>query len=109
MTKKLFFGDVRRLLSEDLIEQSNSPWRAQPFVITPENHGKRLVIDYSQTINKFIQLDAYPLPLMQDVVNNVAWYKICSTLDMSSAYHQVEIPTSDRMYAAFLADGSLWQ
>ena len=45
---------------------------------------------------------------MQDVVNNVAQYKIYSTLDMSSAYHQVELPTSDRMYTAFQADGSLW-
>ena len=29
---------------------------------------------------------------MQDVVNNVAQNKIYSTLDMSSAYHQVDIP-----------------
>ena len=107
--KKFISAEIRRLLSEDLIEKSNSPWRAQPFVITPENHRKRLVIDYSQTINKFTQLDAYPLPLTQDVVNNVAQYKIYSTLDMSSAYHQVELPTSDRMYTAFQADGSLWQ
>ena len=28
---------------------------------------------------------------------------------MSSAYHQEEIPTCDRMYTAFQADGSLWQ
>ena len=106
--KKFISAEIRRLLSEDLIEQSNSPWQAQPFVITPENHQKRLVINYSQTINKFTQLDAYPLPLMQDVVNNVAQYKIYSTLDMSSAYHQVEIPTSDHMYTAFQADGSFW-
>ena len=78
-------------------------------MITPENHRKRLLIDYSQTINKFTQLDAYPLPFMQDVVYNVAQYKIYSTLDMPSAYHQVEIPSSNRMYTAFQADGSLWQ
>ena len=68
-----------------------------------------MVIDYSQTINKFTQLDVYPLPLMQDVVKQVAQYKIYSTLDMSSAYHQIELPESDRIYTAFQADGSLWQ
>ena len=52
---KFISAEVRRLLSEDLIAQSNSPWRAQPFVITPENHLKRLVIDYSQTRGAEIQ------------------------------------------------------
>ena len=43
MTKRLlFFPEVGRLLSKDLIEQSNLPWRAQSFVITTENHQQRL-------------------------------------------------------------------
>ena len=107
--KKFTSTEVKRLLADDLIEPSHSPWRAQPFIITPEYHRKRMVIDYSQTINKFTQLDAYPLPLMQDIVKQMAQYKIYSTLDMSSAYHQIELPESDRIYTAFQADGSLWQ
>ena len=46
---------------------------------------------------------------MQDVAKQVAQYKIYSTLDMSSAYHQIELPESDRICTAFQADGSLWQ
>ena len=39
MTKHLlFFPEVGRLLSKARIEQSNLLWRAQPFVITTENH-----------------------------------------------------------------------
>ena len=94
--KKFISSEVRRLLTDGLIEPSNSPWRAQPFIVTPENHKKRMVIDYSQTINKFTQADTYPLPRIQDVVNNVAKFKVYSTLDMSSAYHQVELPECDR-------------
>ena len=30
-------------------------------------------------------------------------------MDLTSAYHQVELPSSDRLYTAFQADGSLWQ
>ena len=51
--KKFISAEIERLLKNDLIEASSSPWRAQPFVVTPENHRKRMVIDYSQTINKF--------------------------------------------------------
>ena len=102
-------AEVSRLFKEGLIESSTSPWRAQPLVVTQENHKKRMVIDYSQTINKFTLLDAYPLPRMLDVVNKVAGYRIYSTLDLTSAYHQVELPSSDRLYTAFEADGGLWQ
>ena len=101
-------SEVKRLLNNDLIEPSSSPWRAQPLVVTQVNHKKRMVIDYSQTVNKFTLLDAYPLPHMQDIVR-IAQYKVYSMLDLTSAYHQVELPSSDRLYTAFQADGSLWQ
>ena len=68
-----------------------------------------MVIDYNQTINRFTQLDAYPLPRMQDVVQNVAQCNVYSTLDLKSAYHQLELPAEDRWYTAFQADGGLWQ
>ena len=68
-----------------------------------------MVIDYSQTVNKFTLLDAYPLPHMQDIVRRIAQYKVYSTFDLTSAYHEVELPSSDRLYIAFQADGSLWQ
>ena len=60
-----------------------------------------MVIDYSQTVNKYTLLGAYPLPRIQDVGQNVARYQIYSTLDLTSAYHQVELPPSDRPYTAF--------
>ena len=81
----------------------------QPLVVTPENHKQQMVVDYSQTVNKYTLLDAYPLPRMQDVVQKVAAYKIYPTLDLTSAYHQVKLPPSHRVYTAFEADGALWQ
>ena len=38
-------SEIQRLLKENLIERSSSPWRAQPLVVTQENHKKRIVID----------------------------------------------------------------
>ena len=65
------------------------------------------VMDYSQTVNKYTLLDAYPIPRMRDVVQNVARYKVYSTLDLTTAYHQVELPLQDRPYTAF--EAALWQ
>ena len=74
-----------------------------------ENHKRRLVIDYSQTINCFTMLDAYPLPRIDDIVNNIAQYRVFSTIDLRSAYHQVKIKDSDKLYTAFQAGKALYQ
>ena len=52
-------SEVKRLLAEGIIEPSLSPWRGQVVVVKGENHRKRIVVDYSQTINRFTQLDAF--------------------------------------------------
>ncbi|KRY38399.1 Actin, acrosomal process isoform [Trichinella spiralis] len=65
---KFINDEVRRLLAENIIEESCSPWRAQALVVTSDNHKKRMVIDYSQTINRFTLLDAYALPKINDMI-----------------------------------------
>ncbi|GCB73973.1 hypothetical protein scyTo_0003057 [Scyliorhinus torazame] len=67
-----------------------------------------MVIDYSQTINRYMQLDAYPLPRISDMVNQIAQYRVFSTVDLKSAYHQLPIRPKDRQYTAFKADGRLY-
>ena len=64
-------AEVGRLLAADVIEPSRSPWRAQVLVVKQKDK-KRLVIDYSSTVNRFTVLDAYPLPNIEDLVNKVA-------------------------------------
>ena len=76
---------VKRLLNDDLIEPRSSPWRVQPLVVMQFNNKKRMVIDYSQNINNFTLLDAYPLPHMQDIVRRIAQHKVYSMLDLTSA------------------------
>ena len=68
-----------------------------------------MVIDNSQTINRFTALDAYPLPRIDQQVNELAKCKWFSTLDLKSAYYQMPLATEDRAYSAFEADGKLYQ
>ena len=68
-----------------------------------ENHNRRLTIDYSQTINRFTLLDAFPLPRISDMVNKIAQYRAFSTNDLCSAYHQVPLKDEDMPYTAFEA------
>ena len=66
-----------------------------------------MVIDYSQTINCYTELDAYPLPRIDDMVSKISKYSVFSTLDLKSAYHQIPLPEKDKPYTAFEAASKL--
>ena len=58
--------EIEKMIKEGVIEESTFPWRAHVLIVTNERQRKRLVVDYSRTINRFTRLDAYPLPRMDD-------------------------------------------
>ncbi|TPP65028.1 Retrovirus Pol polyprotein from transposon opus [Fasciola gigantica] len=42
------------------------------------NHKQQMVIDYSQTTNCFTYLDAYPLPRLDKIIENISRYELHS-------------------------------
>ena len=78
--KQFIATEIERLLSLEKIEPSNSPWRAQVVVAKDLNghRKKRLCIDYSQSVNKYTYLDAYPLPHINEFVNKISQYCLFS-------------------------------
>ena len=107
--KSFIEQEVSKLLSDGIIEPSRSSWRAQVLVTKNERQKRRMVVDYSRTVNKFTPLDAYPLPNMEEMAHKVAESSVFSTFDLRSAYHQVAIPEGDKPFTAFEATGRLYQ
>ena len=68
-----------------------------------------MIVDYSQTVNRYPLLDAYPLPSVDEQVAKIAKCSVFSTLDLKSAYYQVPLSVEDRPYTAFEAEGKLYQ
>ena len=67
-----------------------------------------MVIDYSQTINRFTHLDA-SLPHIDELINEIVKSKYYSTVDLKSAYYQVPLAMEDRKFTAFEAIGKLYR
>ena len=65
--------EIVKLLQTGVIEPSSSPWRAQVEVVKNPSQPdkKRLCVDYSQTINQYTELDAYPLPRIDDTILHI--------------------------------------
>ena len=53
LNQKFISEEVSKLLSDGIIEPSQSPWRAQVLVTGSHSHKSRMVIDYSRTINNY--------------------------------------------------------
>ena len=56
-----------------------------------EIRKRRPCVDYSQTVNLFTHLNAYPIPKIDTMVNSLAKYNYFASFDLRSAYLQVPI------------------
>ena len=66
-----------------------------------------MVIDYSDTINKYADhVDAYPIPRIEDILNKAAYLRYFSKISLRSAYHQIPLNVEDRQDTAFEVNGN---
>ena len=86
--KSIIQIEMVNLLHTGLFKPRSSPWRAQVVVVKNPSQPdkKRLCVDYPQPINQYTELDTYPLPRIDDMINNLAHYKVFSTFDIQNAY-----------------------
>ena len=68
-----------------------------------------MVIDYSQTINRFKHLDAYPLPRINEQINEIAKNRVFIAIDLKDAYCQIPLRNEEKCFAAFEGAGKLYQ
>ena len=73
------------------MEPCSSPWAAPTLLVRRANGSWRLVCDYRK-LNSVTTADSYPLPEINDCVNELAESKYFSTTDLCSGFHQ--IPTT---------------
>lgn len=95
---------LKEMLDKGVIAHSNSPWAA-PVVLVPKKSedgtvNYRFCTDF-RGLNALTQVDAYPLPLIQETLELLGRSKIFSTLDLSSGYHQIPVAEEDQPKTAF--------
>ncbi|POM80706.1 LOW QUALITY PROTEIN: Reverse transcriptase [Phytophthora palmivora] len=100
---------IKGLLSARMIRHSTSPW-ASPIVVIIKKNGIdiRLCIDY-RLVNSLTRLMVYPMPLINDLLDDldkVLWY--CS-LDMASGFWVVPMTDRARSISAFITPFGLFE
>lgn len=94
-------AQINEWMRDGIVQPSLSDY-ASPVVLTKKKNGfTRLCVDYRQ-LNKKIIKDRYPLPLIEDQLDQLQDAKIFSTLDLRNGFFHVKVHESSRKYTAFI-------
>ncbi|CAJ2644645.1 unnamed protein product [Trifolium pratense] len=91
---------LEELLEKKFIRPSVSPWGAPVLLVKKKEGSMRLCIDYRQ-LNKVTIKNKYPLPRIDDLMDQLVGACVFSKIDLRSGYHHIRVKTEDIPKTAF--------
>ena len=88
------------LLDKKFVRPSVSPWGAPVLLVKKKDGSMRLCIDYRQ-LNKVTIKNRYPLPRIDDLMDQLVGARVFSKIDLRSGYHQIKVKDEDMQKTAF--------
>jgi hypothetical protein len=91
---------LKELLEKRFVRPSVSPWGAPVLLVKKKDGSMRLWIDYRQ-LNKATIKNKYPLPRIDDLMDQLVGVCVFSKIDLRSGYHQIRVKAEDIPKTAF--------
>lgn len=93
--QRILIEKLDEMLKDDVVEPCESPW-SSPVLLTPKKTGElRFCLDSRK------KKDAYSLPYISEILDNLRDAKFLSSVDLSKSFWQVLIHPEDRCKTAF--------
>lgn len=91
---------LEELLEKQFVRPSVSPWGAPVLLVKKKDETMRLCVDYRQ-LNKVTIKNKYPLPGIDDLMDQLVGACVFSKIDLRSGYHQIRVKSEDVPKTAF--------
>ncbi|GKF16390.1 hypothetical protein Tco_0061308, partial [Tanacetum coccineum] len=93
-------GQLKELRDKGFVRPSSSPWGA-PVLFVKKKYGSfRICIDYKE-LNKLTIKNRYPLPMIDDLFDQLQGSQYFSKIYLRSGYHQLRVHEDDIPKSAF--------
>lgn len=92
--------ETQKLLERGQIEESTSPWSSPVVLVKKKDRTMRFCIDYRR-LNSITIKDAFPLPRIDEIFDQLVDAKYYTKFDFKSGYFQVPLSKEDRPKTAF--------
>ena len=101
---KAYWDEIERAIQELLafghIRSSTSPFASSVVLVKKKDDTLRMCIDY-KALNKKTLKSQYPIPSINELMDELRGAKFFSKIDLRSGYHQIRVREQDIPKTAF--------
>ena len=99
---------LKKMQKSGVIQPSSSPL-ASPVVLVKKKDGfHRFCVDYRE-LNSVTKADTFPLPCIDDLLDQLGKSKFFSTLDLASGNWQIQVHPDSQEKTAFVTPQGLYE
>jgi hypothetical protein len=91
---------VAKLLQDQLIQTSSSPYASPVLLVKKKNGEWRLCVDFRK-LNAYTIKNKFPLPVIEELFEELVGAKWFTNLDLRSGFHQIMVEEGDRYKTTF--------
>ena len=99
---------VDGLLEQGVVRPIKSPYASPAFLVPKCDGGFHLVVDYRK-VNAKVVFDSYPMPTIEQALDQFSGASVFSVLDLNSAYYQIPLSEQSRRVTAFCTPFGLFE